>query len=99
MLFFEPNQDATFRCRINNGDYVSCEQKVAFVCTWEYTIFCTGTSPHTFTNVGVSDSVTVTVEGTTVLRSPPQTVTVTKNGNLLTTILYLTTIFTVSMYF
>ena len=25
-LFFEPNQDATFRCRINNEAYSSCEE-------------------------------------------------------------------------
>ena len=45
------------------------------------TIFCTGTSPFIFRNVDISESITVSVEGTTTLRNPSQTVIRTKRGN------------------
>lgn len=80
-LFFDANQDGvTFRCRLNEQAFVACEKKLHI----KYIITMTnhlGTSPQTFTNVDFSETVTVTVEGTTLLTFPTQTAKVNKTGN------------------
>ena len=78
-VFFTANQPAVFRCGINNGPLIDCKNNL-FLQSIVYLTDITGESPHNFTNIGISDSIPVTVIADTTVKETPQSLTCTTQG-------------------